>query len=227
MAIGAGRDTKLIRTDAVKTTLIGGLAYKQKLMAGGAGLTIMTPDDKAVYTINKRDGTCIPYGQVNSDIFSADVIKEALELTRGLPYKRAGKIAKVYPDNHCDETPVEHETDDAKNDIDVLASAEYKEFIMQYTDKNGKFSYALMNKEFIQFASRSSIVQGMIADKYRVEAIVMYIVKSRAADLTRNKGMSDEMLVAFIETLDSMNTRSAFKELTAHLRGKMRKTARK
>ena len=213
----------LIRTEAVKTTLIGGLAYKQKLMSGGAGLTIMTPDDKAVFTINKRDGACVPFGQVNFDIFTDEIIKEALELTRGLHYKRAGKITQVYADTNCDETPVELETDDAKNDIDVLASVEYNEFIMQYTDKNGKFSYQLMNKEFMQFAARSSVVKGMLADKYRVEAIVKYIVKSRAADLAKNKGMDDDMLDAFIETLDSMNTRSAFKELNSYLRGRMKR----
>ena len=217
---------ELIRTDAVKTTLIGGLAYKQKLVSGGAGLTIMTPDEKAVFTINKRDGACVPFGQVNGDLFTEAIIKEALELTRGLPYKRAGNITKVYADSNCEETPVERETEDAKSDIDVLASVEYKEFIMQYTDKNGKFSYSLMNKEFIQFAARSSIVKGMLADKFRVDAIVKYIVKSRAADLARNKGMDDDMLAAFIETLDSMNTRSAFKELNSYLRGKMSRRTR-
>ena len=212
---------RLIRTDVVRTSLIDGLAYKQKLAAGGAGLTIMTPDGKAVFTINKRDGACVPYGQVDGDVFSTAVIREAMDLTRGLPFKRTGKITKVYADKHCDETPLELETDDAKNDIDVLASVEYSEFIMQYTDKNGKFSYLLMNKELMKFASRSSVVKGMLADSFKVDAIVRYIVKSKAADLARNKGMDEDMLSAFIDTMNSMNTRSAFKELNSYLRGKM------
>ena len=36
--------------------------------------------------------------------------------------------------------------------------------------------------------------------------------------------MDEEMLTAFIDTFDSMNTRSAFKELNAYLRGKMGKS---
>ena len=211
----------MIRTEAVQMTSLKGLAFKQKIKAGGAGITIMTPDDRAVFTINKRDGTCVPYGTVNSDVFAAAVIDEALELTKGLPYRRLGSISKVYPDNHCDESPVELEVDDEKAEIDVISSVEYREFIAQYTDKNSKFSYQLMNKELIQFASKSSIVRTKLAEKENVDIIVRYIVKSKAADLARNRGMDDDMLTAFIDTFDSMNTRSAFKELAAYLRGRM------
>ena len=213
----------MIRTTAVRMTLIDGLAYKQKLASGGAGITIMTPDDKAVYTINKRDGSCVPYGQVSADIFTPAIIGEALELTRGLKFKRYGKITKVFADKHFDESSVELETEDQKNEIDIVASAEYNEFIAQYTDKNEKFSFQLMNKELIQFASRSSVVRSMLAEKPTVNTVVKYIVKSKVADLARNKGMSDDMLKAFIDTLDSMETRSAFKELNAYLRGRLSK----
>ena len=213
----------MIRTEAAQMTLIKGLAYKQKLTAGGTGITIITPDDRAVFTINKRDGSCVPYGKVNGEIFTASVVNEALELTRGLSYKRLGAISKVYADNHRDETPIELEVEDDKATIDVIASVEYKEFIAQYTDKADRFSYQLMNKELIQFAARSSVVRKMLADKTDVDSIVKYIVKSKAADLSHNQGMDEDMLTAFIDTFDSMNTRSAFKELNAYLRGKMGK----
>ena len=211
----------MIRTEAMRMTSIKGLAFKQKLQAGGAGITVITPEDKAVFTINKRDGECIPFGKVDGNVFSAAVVNEALELTKGLPYKRMGKITKVYPDVHCDEDSVDLETEDKKTEIDVIASAEYREFIAQYTDKNGKFSYQLMNKELIQFASKSSVVSKKLEEKEDADAIVRYVVNSKAADLARNRGMDEDMLTAFIETFDSMNTRSAFKELKAHLRGKM------
>ena len=211
----------MIRTDTVQLTSIKGLAFKQKLIAGGAGITILTPVDKAVFTINKRDGSCVPYGKVATEIFTKTVISEALEATKGLPYRRLGTITKVYDDIHSDETPAELDIEDEKAAIDVLASAEYKEFIAQYTDKNGKFSYQLMNKECIQFAARSSVVKRMLDEKNSADKIVRYIVKSKAADLARSKGMEDDMLTAFIDTFDSMNTRSAFKELKAYLRGKM------
>ena len=211
----------MIRTDAVTMTSITGLAFKQKLTAGGAGITIMTPDDKAVFTINKRDGTCTPYGKVDSSTFTKNIIDEAIELTKGLPYRRLGTISKVYNDNHCDETSIELETEDTVAEIDVMASAEYKEFIAQYTDKNDRFSYQLMNKDLMQFAAKSSIVRKKLEDKEKTDSILRYIVNSKAADLSRKRGMSDEMLTAFIDTFDSMNTRSAFKELNAYLRGKM------
>ena len=211
----------MIRTEAVFLTSIKALAFKQKLTAGGTGITIITPDDKAVFTINKRDGSCVPYGSVDSGIFTKAVTVEALELTKGLPYRRLGAITKVYSDFHCDEAPADLDIEDDKASIDVLASVEYKEFIAQYTDKSGKFSYQLMNKELIQFAVRSSVVRGMLAEKADTGSIIRYIIKSKAADLARNRGMNDEMLTAFIDTFDSMNTRSAFKELNAHLRGKM------
>jgi len=205
----------------VQVKSIKGVAYKQKLGSGGAGITIVTPDDKAVFTINKRDGSCVPYGQVNAEVFTGAVIDEILELTRSMSYKRLGAVSKVYEDNHCDETSAELELDDAKVEMDVVASKEYKAFIDAYTDKNGKFSYQLMNKGLMQFASRSSVARRLLSERSDVEDIVKYIIKSKAADLSRNKGMDDEMLNVFIETFDSMDTRSAFKELRAYLRGKM------
>ena len=213
----------MIRTEAVRLTAIGGLAYKQKLTAGGAGITIMTPADKAVFTINKRSGLCIPYGAVDGEIFTKTVIAEALEATKGLPYRRLGAITKVHDDIHGEESSAELETEDEKAAVDVLASLEYKEFIAQYTDKSGKFSYQLMNKELMQFAARSSVVKRMLAEKNNADKIIRYIVKSKAADLVRNKGMEDDMLTVFIDTFDSMDTRSAFKELNAYLRSKMSK----
>jgi len=211
----------MIRTEIVQVASIKGIAFKQKLTSGGAGITLMTPDDRASYTINKRDGSFVPYGPVNSGLFTDAVVNEAIELTRGLPYKRLGAVAKVYADSHCDEGSVEHETDDVKIEIDVIASAEYKEFLSRYTDKKGRFSYQLMNKDLMQFASKSSVVSRMLSEKADVDDIVKYVVKSKAADVCRNKGMGDEMLVAFIETFDSMDTRSAFKELRAYLRDKL------
>ena len=211
----------MIRTEAMNLTSIKGLAFRQKLQAGGAGITIITTEDTAVFTINKRDGACIPYGKVNGDVFVREVVNDALEVTKGLPYKRLGSISKAYSDNHYDEGPADIDVGDSKADIDVVASAEYREFIAQYTDKNGRFSYQLMNKELIQFASKSSIVSKKLAEMGRADEIIRYIVRSKAADLARNRGMSEEMLSAFIDTFDSMNTRSAFKELNAYLRGKM------
>jgi len=211
----------MIRTEAVKITAISAMGFKQKLQSGGAGITIITPEDRATFTINKRDGSCVPYGQVDMNVFTEEVVNEVLELTMGLPYRRLGKITKVYVDEPCEETPAEHEAEDEKCDIDVIASAEYAAFIEKYSDKNGKFSHQLMNKELMQFAARSGAVSKKLAAKESIDLIVRYVVRSKAASLARNKDMNDDMLSAFIETIDSICTRSAFKELNAYLRGRL------
>ena len=217
----------MIRTEAVKLTTIPGMAFKQKLQSGGAGITILTPDTRATFTINKRDGSCVPYGKADTKVFTDTITKEVLELTAGLPYRRLGTITKVHIDAPCEETLVEHEVDDEKADIDVISSAEYASFIEKYSDKTGKFSHQLMNKELMQFAAKSGVVSKKIAEKEDTELIVRYVVRSKAAILSRNKEMNDEMLTAFIETIDSICTRSAFKELNAYLRGKLSRKRKK
>jgi len=217
----------MIRTEAVKTTTIPGMAFKQKLQSGGAGITIITTDDRATFTINKRDGTCVPYGQVNENVFTEAVVNEVLELTKGLPYRRLGKITKVHIDAPCEEAPAENEAEDEKIDIAIITSAEYAAFIEKYSDKKGRFSHQLMNKDLMQFAAKSGVVRKKLAEKEDVDSIVRYVVKSKAADLARNKGMDDDVLTAFIETIDSICTRSAFKELNAYLRGRLSRKSRK
>ena len=211
----------MIRTEAVKTTIIPGMAFRQKLQSGGAGITIITPEDRATFTINKRDGTCVPYGKADTKLFTEAVIEEVLELTKGLPYRRLGKITKVHTDKPCEETPIEQENDDEEADINIIGSKEYAAFIEKYSDKKGRFSHQLMNKELMQFAAKSGVVKKKIEDKLDTELIVRYVVQTKAAEMAKNKAMDDEMLTAFIETIDSICTRSAFKELNAYLRGRL------
>jgi len=216
----------MIRTEIVKLNSMTGLAYKQKLTAGGTGLAIITPNDRAAFSINKRDGSVVPYGEVDAITFTGEVIEEALELTKGLPYRRLGKVTKVYDDSHCDETSAELETEDDEPSVCVIASKEYAGFIKEYTDKNGKFSYQLMNRDLMKFADRSSVVDNMVSEGESGDAILRYIVRSKVVSIARTKAVEDAFLTTFIETFDSMNTRSAFKELNAHIRAKMGKRKR-
>jgi len=217
----------MIRTEAVKTTTIPGMAFKQKLQSGGAGITIITPDDRATFTINKRDGSCVPYGKADTSVFTEDVIKEVLELTSGLPYRRLGKITKVHIDAPCEEESIEQEVEDDEDDIAIITSKEYAAFIEKYSDKKGRFSHQLMNKELMQFAAKSGVVGKKLAEKVDVDTIVRYVVKSKAAILSRKKEMDEDKLTAFIETIDSICTRSAFKELNAYLRGRLSRKRKK
>lgn len=210
----------MIRTDSVKMTTLEGIAYKQKLASGGAGITIITTDERAVATINKRDGKCIPYGKVDIDTFTEEVFNEAVELTQGLAYKRLPNITKMFIDCNVEEDYAGDDKIEAV-EFDVLTSDEYTALIKEYTDKNGKFSYQLMNKDLIQFAAKSKTIQNMLQEEYIPEAIVRHIVRVKASNLTKNENLSVEMITALMDTLNSMDPRSAFKELTQYLRTKM------
>ena len=211
----------IIRTTAIELITIPAIAYKQKLSSGGAGIKIyrLDRDVSAVFTIDKRTGEAIPYGASDPDLFPDEAVLEALELTSGLPYTARGKLKItlfVEPDAVDDvEDVVETETEK----VDMVDSEEYHAFIARYTDEKGKLNYTLMNKDFIQFASKSKVVSEMVAKKSSTNEILLFIIKSRASFLTGKKeSLSDAQTEALIETLDEIDPRSAFKELTAHIR---------
>jgi len=79
----------------------------------------------------------------------------------------------------------------------------------------------------MQFAARSGVVSKKLAEKEDTELIVRYVVRSKAAALSKRKEMDDDTLTAFIETIDSICTRSAFKELNAYLRERLSRRKRK
>ena len=215
----------IIRTTAVELAAIPAIAYKQKLSAGGAGVKIfrIDVDAVAVFTVDRRSGEGIPYGSYDAELFPDEAVCEALELTSGLPYTSRGKLnVTVFADAQNDEEDVE-ETEIEK--IDMVTSDEYNAIVARYTDEQGKLNFILMNKDFIQFASKSKVVSDMVGKKANVDEILMFVIKSRAAFLSgKRDSLSDEETAALIETLDEINPRSAFKDLSAHLRRLLAKT---
>jgi hypothetical protein len=209
----------IIRTTAVELTAIPAIAYKQKLATGGAGLKILRLDTdvSAVFTIDRRSGEATPFGLYEAELFPNEAVYEAQELTHGLPYTARGKIKITVFEDHADAEEAVAETDREK--ADMVNTPEYNALIERYTDEEGKLNYALMNKDFIQFASRSTKVGEMIGERANDHEIVLYVVASRVAVLAGNRdGLSIEDTEALIETLDEISLRSAFKELTLHIR---------
>ena len=208
----------IIRTTAVELMSIPAIAYKQKLSAGGAGIKFfrIDQDASAVFTIDRRTGEGIPYGKYDAELFPDEAIHEALELTAGLPYTSRGKLKITNFDVEKDNEDV-IETEAEK--VDMVDSEEYQALLGRYTNEKGKLNYSLMNKDFIQFASKSKTVGNMIADKAAVEDILLCIVKNRATYLSGKKeSLSDNETAALIETLDEIDPRSAFKELTLYIK---------
>ena len=219
----------IIRTTAVELTTIPAIAYKQKLASGGAGVKLfrLDSDATAVFTLDKRTGDALPFGKYDDALFPDEAVLEAAELTSGLPYSARGKLkvtvfSEDEPESEDEDEDVE-ETETEK--VDMVDSEEYQALTLRYTNEKGKINYTLMNKDFIQFAAKSNVVADMAAAKANVEDILVYIVKSRAAFLAGKKdSMSDGEAKAMIETMDEIDPRSAFKELTAYIKRLLAKT---
>jgi hypothetical protein len=97
-------------------------------------------------------------------------------------------------------------------------SDEYMAIVERYSDEKGKLNYQLMNKDFIQFASKSKTVSKMIGERATTDEILIFVVKSRAALVAgKRDSLDDELAAALIETLDEIDPRSAFKELKAYI----------
>ena len=210
----------IIRTTAVELTAIPAIAYKQKLASGGAGVKLfrLDSDATAVFTIDKRTGDVLPFGAYNEKLFPDEAVLESVELTSGLPYTARGKLKITVFDDVTSED-AEDVTEDETEKVDMVDSEEYQALTLRYTNEKGKINYTLMNKDFIQFAAKSNVVADMIAEKANVEDILLFIVKSRAAFLAGKKdSISDDEARAIVETMDEIDPRSAFKELTAYIK---------
>jgi len=216
----------IIRTKAMELSTIPAIAYRQKLASGGAGIKILRSDGQsAVCTIDKRTSEMVPYGIFDEELFPFGAFDEAFELTNSLPYSARGNIKvvtieEIEPDDVTEEAPAEQ--------VDMTLSPEYEAIVERYSDEEGKLNYALMNKDFIQFAARSKAVSKMVGENANQEDILLFIVKSRATEISRQReSLDDAEVLLLIESLDEMNPRSAYKELKAHInrmlsRGKKR-----
>ncbi|MCL2629921.1 MAG: hypothetical protein FWD49_00170 [Firmicutes bacterium] len=227
----------IIRTTAIELSSIPAIAYKLKIKTGGAGVKIHRLDtpDIATFTVDKRTGTLVPYGKVILEVFPLNAQAEAVSLTAGLPYSSRGMVSKpvvsvakatvAEVSEPEPELVAEEITCEEDERVCMAFSPEYLAIIKEYSDINsGKLSFQRMNKEFIQFASKSKVVDKLIADKTAVDEIVKFVVKNRAENLSKNKiGISDKELGALMEILDDICVRSAFKELNAHLKRMLKK----
>jgi hypothetical protein len=216
----------IIRTKAVELSAIPAIAYKQKIQQGCAVKILrLDKDVSAVCSIDKRTGEPKAYGKADAKLFPAAAWDEAMELTCGAPYTARGNInvdVSKYEPPEFDKDAVEVTAKGV--DSPVVDSREYNAIVERYCDENGRMNYALMNKDFMQFAAKSKVVSQMLGEKASVDEIMGFIVKSRAAFVANNKKtLEDSQVVALIETLDEINPRSAFKELRAYIKKQLSK----
>lgn len=216
----------IIRTKVVELSLVPAVAYKLKLSSGGSGVKMHRTDRDATAfaEVDKRTGNAIPDTRVDQELFPESAFDEALELLEGLPYSARGKVKIVVSDEvEAEEICVlETESENLPTAVKMVDSDEFNAIIDRYSDENGKVNYALMNKQFMQFAASSKVVGEMCGKKASESEIRLFIIKNRAAHLAnKREHLSDEEAKALMEALDEINPRSAFKELNLYIRKRL------
>ncbi|MCL2665895.1 MAG: hypothetical protein FWE82_09795 [Defluviitaleaceae bacterium] len=215
----------VIRTKAIELDTIPAIAYKIKLASGGSGIKLHRTDrEDTVFTVvDKRTGGAVIDAGIDPDLFPEAAFDEAIETLAGMPYSSRGKV-KLEITEKKDDEEVDADEDDQPDEIDMLSSPEFKAVIERYSDETGRINYVLMNKQFIQFAAGSKVVNEMVSKKATVEEIVLFVLKNRAAFLAGRKDfVSDDEAKALYAVIDEIDPRSAFKELSLHIRRMMSK----
>ena len=210
----------MIRTDIVNLTVIKAIAFRQKLNAGGSGITILSYDTEqpGIASISKTSGKPIPAANCPLDKYPAEAFEEAIKLTAAMPYKKRGSVRldRKAVKEEIPDVPVEEETEEEI----VIDSSEYQKLVDAYTDKNGKLSYDLLNKDLIRFAHSSKIVRAMIEEGESLKAIRTYIISTKFRNVTGNRKLTEKQVLKMGELLDEVSPKSVFKMLDGELRKK-------
>ncbi|MBR5048372.1 MAG: hypothetical protein IKX74_01805 [Erysipelotrichaceae bacterium] len=204
----------MIRTSAVELTTIQALAYRQKLKAGDAGIVILRPDVKqpGMATISRKTGEPVLAATTNKEQYPLEAFREAIALTNGMPFKKQSNI-KVTAQTFAEPELPEEEDDFVEINVEAL-----DRITEHYTDKNGRMSYDLVNKELIRFAKSSSIVRNMIDEGRSVNEIRDYIILNKFRNIAGNDGLSDKEVFKIAEVIDGIDGQGMFKQLNSELR---------
>ena len=170
-----------------------------------------------IASISKTSGEAIPSRNTPEKLYPKEAFQEAITLTAGLPYKKRSAPSSPVPAADIPEETVEPAVEV------VIDSKEYRKIVDTYTDRDGKLSYALLNKDLIKFAHSSSKVREMIRKKAAVEEIRLYIVGTKFRNITGNRELSDDQVLKMAELLDEVSPKGVFKELNEDLRAKLKK----
>ena len=202
----------MIRTSVVELTTIPAVAYRQKLPAGGSGITICRYGEKqeGIASISTRTSKAIPAANCPLDKYPPEAFAEAIELTRGLPYKKLGKVT-VLKKSFKEAEPKEEE--EIKVDL-----ADYEKLAEKYTDKTGKLSYELINKDLIKLFKSSSVARRLVEEQATPAKISRYVVGTKFRDVTGNKDLTDRQVKLLSDMLDNVYPRGVFRELNDEIR---------
>ncbi|MBQ6126700.1 MAG: hypothetical protein IJI77_06755 [Erysipelotrichaceae bacterium] len=201
----------MLRTKAVKLTVIPAMAYRVK-SPKGINITVQRADKQqpGIASISRTSGEAVPTDNTDLKAYPLKAFKEAIELTNGLPYKNQ-KGVKVTKEM------VAEKKEKVKEEV-VVDPKEYGKIVEKYSDKSGKFSYDLINKDFIKFAKTSKVVGDLLADGATLAKLRNYIVSTKFRNITGNHNLTDKQIKAMTELLDENYPKGVFKDLSGELR---------
>ena len=158
----------MVRTITIPLNNGKGAVYRVKLPSGGSSVVVLLEgiSQPGMASISKTSGDPIPADNTPKDLYPLELFKEAIALTAGFPYKKLGSV--ILKNGTAEEEPAAEETTAEEVIVD---SDDYKKIVDAYTDKNGKLSYALLNKDMIQLAHSSNVVTKMAEEGKSVEEI--------------------------------------------------------
>lgn len=211
----------MIRTNIVKLSVIDAVAYRQRLKKGGAGIVVIREGAKqpGIASISKTSGEAIPADNTPKKFYPQEAFNEAIALTAGMPFKRLGGVqlkGKV-----AVEEPAEKEAENEPEEV-VVSSAEYLKLVEKYTDKSGKLSYDLLNKDMIKFAHSSSVVRKMIEGGAKPKEIKSYVTGTKFRNITGNAELTDAQIAKMVDLLDEVSPKGVLKEFNDEIRRKLR-----
>ncbi len=207
----------MIRTDIVSLTVIDAVAFRQKLSAGGAGVTVLRYDTEqpGIASISKTSGEAIPAANTQLDLYPPEAFNEAIQLTAGLPYKKRGGV-RLEKKAVRETAPAPEET--VTEEEILIDSGEYQKLVDRYTDKCGKLSYELLNRDLIRFSHASKTVRRMLEEGKSLEEIRTHIVSGKFSTVTGNRKLTQAQALKMADLLDEVSPKSVFKALDAELR---------
>ncbi|MCL1786359.1 MAG: hypothetical protein FWG38_00115 [Defluviitaleaceae bacterium] len=214
----------IIRSKVVELSTIPAIAYKVKLRAGGSGIQIHRTDkSESAFCEISKEGNIMPNPRNHAKDFPEEAFEEAQELLIGQAYSGRGKVNLTVV-HEAEQHEIEVPEDEAPGThadayANVVDSPEYIALIDHYSDADGKMNFKLMNKQFIQFASRSKSVGELVANRATEQDILLHVVKNRAAYFANQKEfLSDDAATALIVALEDIDHRGAFKDLKLAIR---------
>ncbi|MCR5067112.1 MAG: hypothetical protein K6A14_03495 [Erysipelotrichaceae bacterium] len=163
-------------------------------------------------TISKKTGEPVLAANTNSKLYPLEAFKEAIALTNGLPFRKQSAI-KVTA-----QTFVQPEAEEPEDDFVEINVAALDKITEHFTDKSGRISYDLVNRELIRFAKSSSIVRGMVAEGKSAAEIRDYIILNKFRNIAGNDSLTGKEIFKLAEVIDSVDSQGMFKQLNGELR---------